>query len=240
MPPIDVVASVRGKKYNINAETVEEFTSKVEEAAGLEPGQQSILFRGKVLSSAEDLSELGVTEGDVLNVVKGRKQRSIATPEEIEDGLLDASDAMSSAPAAAGGGGMGGMMGGMGMPSAEDMKKLSENPEQMKEAMAAMDQLLDNNYFEEYFADEEKLETARQQMLGNLDQYEQMMPGFKEQAQEIASSPEKWKQAMMQAKEQIVTLKKQRDAMRAQGGGFPAALGGAGASATDSSYADDE
>ena len=192
MPSIDVVASVRGKKYEINAETVEEFTSKVEEAAGLEPGQQSVLFRGKVLSADDDLSEIGVASGDVLNVVKGRKQRTVATPEELEDGLLDGSDSMPSASAFSGAGGsMGGMMGGM--PSAEDLKKLGEDPEQMKEAMAAMDQLLDNNYFEEYFADEEKLEKARQQMLGNLDQYEQMMPGFKEQAKEIASSPEKWR-----------------------------------------------
>ena len=217
MPPIDVVASVRGKKFEINAETVEEFTAKVEEAAGLEPGQQSVLFRGKVLSADDDLSEIGVSDGDVLNVVKGRKQRSVATPEEIDDGLLDGSDSVPSAEGMGGMGGMGGMMGGM--PSAEDLKKLGEDPEQMKEAMAAMDQLLDNNYFEEYFADEDKLEKARQQMLGNLDQYEQMMPGFKEQAKEIASSPEKWKEAMMQAKEQIVTLKKQRDQMRAGGGG---------------------
>ena len=91
MPPVGVVASVRGKKYDIEAETVEEFTAKVEEAAGLEPGQQSVLFRGKVLSADDDLSEIGVSDGDVLNVVKGRKQRSVATPEEIDDGLLDGS-----------------------------------------------------------------------------------------------------------------------------------------------------
>ena len=30
-----------------------------------------------------------------------------------------------------------------------------------------------------YLADEEKLETARQQMLANMDQYANMMPGFK-------------------------------------------------------------
>ena len=54
-------------------------------------------------------------------------------------------------------------------------------------------------------------------MLANLDQYDQMMPGFKEQAKEIASSPEKWKEAMLQAKEQITNLKKQRDAMGSSG-----------------------
>ena len=41
---------------------------------------------------------------------------------------------------------------------------------------------------------------------------------------------------MMQAKEQIMTLKKQRDQMRAGGGSLPTP----GASATDSSYADSD
>ena len=175
VPPVQVVASVRGKKFDIEAETVEEFTSKVEEAAGLEPGQQSVLFRGKVLSADDDLSNIGVGEGDVLNVVKGRKQRSVLTPDEVDESLMG-TGSMAADPAPSSGGGGGGMMGmggmgGMGgMPSEADLKKLAENPEQMKEAMAAMDQLLDNDYFDEYFADEDKLENARQQMLGNLDQ----------------------------------------------------------------------
>jgi hypothetical protein len=77
-----------------------------------------------------------------------------------------------------------------------------------------MDNLLDSDFVEEYFADEERLENARQQMLSNLDQYEQMMPGFKEQAMSIAADPVKWKEAMMQAKDQIAKLKQQRDLMR--------------------------
>jgi hypothetical protein len=171
VPPVQVVASVRGKKFDIEAETVEEFTSKVEEAAGLEPGQQSVLFRGKVLSADDDLSNIGVGEGDVLNVVKGRKQRSVLTPDEVDESLMGTgSMATDPAPSSGGGGGMMGMGGMGGMPSEADLKKLAENPEQMKEAMAAMDQLLDNDYFDEYFADEDKLENARQQMLGNLDQ----------------------------------------------------------------------
>jgi len=47
---IPVIASVRGKKYDITAETVEEFTNLVESVVpGLEAGQQSVLFRGKVV-----------------------------------------------------------------------------------------------------------------------------------------------------------------------------------------------
>ena len=49
---IPVIASVRGKKYEITAETVEEFTSAIENLVpGLEAGQQSVLFRGKVVGT---------------------------------------------------------------------------------------------------------------------------------------------------------------------------------------------
>ena len=76
MPPVQVVASVKGKKYEVTAESVEEFTRTVEEVAGLEAGQQSVLFRGKVLKPTDRFEDLGISAGDVLNVVKGRKQRA--------------------------------------------------------------------------------------------------------------------------------------------------------------------
>jgi len=239
---------ITGKKFDVNAETVEEFTAKVEEAAGLEAGQQSVLFRGKVLTPADNLEELGITEGDVLNVVKGRKQRKVVrSPEEVasDNALSRPSASMPGSVSMGGGGGAGaggaGALGNMmGMPSAEQIAEMSKNPEQMEQAMQAMDQLLDGNYFEEYFADDDKLETARQQMLGSLDQYDQMMPGFKEQAAEIASSPEKWRDAMMQAKAQITNMRDQRNAMRsAKDSGAAGASEGQApspASASDASY----
>lgn len=200
IPPVQVVASVRGKKYDVTAETVEEFTSKVEEAAGLTAGQQSVLFRGKVLKATDRFDDLGVNAGDVLNVVKGRK------PSAVQDEPL-AADASGlgglTKPAAAG-----------GMPSMADLQGMSQNPEEMQKAMKAMDQLLDSDFVDEYFSDEEKLETARLEMLSKLDQYEQMMPGFKAQAQEIASDPKKWREAMGQAKQQITNMKAQRDALK--------------------------
>jgi uncharacterized coiled-coil DUF342 family protein len=77
-----------------------------------------------------------------------------------------------------------------------------------------MDNLLDSNILEEYFKDDDTLEKARLQLLQNLDQYEQAMPGFKAQAQEIASDPEKWRNSMLKAKEQITKLKEERDKMK--------------------------
>ena len=60
--PITVVANVRGKKYTIEAETVEEFTEKAESMAELEVGQQSVLFRGKVLSPTDRFEDIGIQE----------------------------------------------------------------------------------------------------------------------------------------------------------------------------------
>ena len=69
MPAISVVASVRGKKYDVSdVETVDEFTQKVEGlVAGMETGQSSVLFRGKVLSGTDNLEEAGVANGDGSN-----------------------------------------------------------------------------------------------------------------------------------------------------------------------------
>ena len=64
MPPINVVANVRGKKYDITAETVEEFSQKVEELSGLEASQQSVLFKGKVLDDNAKFVEVGIIPGN--------------------------------------------------------------------------------------------------------------------------------------------------------------------------------
>ena len=77
---VNVIASVRGKRYEIEAETVEEFTAKVESVVNLEAGQQSVLFRGKVLTPSDVLADVGVSPGDVLMVVKGKRAR----PKETE------------------------------------------------------------------------------------------------------------------------------------------------------------
>ena len=177
MPPISVVASIKGKKYDISdVETVEEFIEKAEGAAGIEAGQSSVLFRGKVLTSTDRLEDIGVAAGDVLMVVKGRKQRA-AKPDAMEESAVSAG---------------GGFEENMDMNSdayKEAMK--NANPEDIEKAMKAMDNLLDSNFVDEYFSDDERLETARKQMLANVDQYENKMPGFKEQALAIAQDPVK-------------------------------------------------
>lgn len=193
--PVSVIANVRGKRYDVTATTVEEFSTQIEGLTGIEAAQQNVIFRGKVLNTSDKLEELGINEGEVLNVVKGRKARiSPVAPKEASS----LNSPLGTTPS-----GLGDVPG--------------VDPEQMKKAMKAMDNLLDSNFIDEYFSDEEKMEKSRLQMLENLDQYEQMMPGFKEQAKEIASDPAKWKQAMDNAKQQMIKLKQQRDELRASG-----------------------
>jgi uncharacterized ubiquitin-like protein YukD len=219
--PISVTANVRGKKYEIVAENVEQFTKKVEELTGIESTQQNILFKGKVLSTADKFESLGITKGDVLNVVKGRKPsasvpspavaKPVKTPDEVKASLTPnpsntpaatSQSSSSSLPATA-------------SSNPLDMPNFSE--EDYKKAQETMNGLLDSNFIEEFFSDEEKLEKSRVALLQNLDKYETMMPGFKQQAEEIASDPVKWKEAMMSAREQMVKLKEKRNNLKGSG-----------------------
>lgn len=194
--PITVTASVRGKKYDVEASTVEEFTSKVENLAGLDAGQNSVLFRGKVLSPGDVLQDMGISSGDVLMVVKGKKQRPQV---QLQDDSIDVDSPKENAAAT---------MPTGGMPNFGGMPNLSQD--EMNNAMQQIDKLLESDFVDEYFGDDDKLEQARLNMIKNIDQYEQMMPGFKDQAGDTIHDPLKWKEAMNKAKEQILLLKQQR------------------------------
>jgi len=195
---VNVIASVRGKKYEIEAETVQEFTAKVESVVNLSADEQSVLFRGKVLSPADVLADVGVASGDVLMVVKGRRARpKVEESEQVADNNDLATSGSSQDDAV------------------NPFAKMPQGAGDMESAMKQMDTLLDSTVFDEYFKDDESLEKARLQLLDNLDQYEKAMPGFKNQAQEIATDPEKWRAAMTKARDQITLLRQQREQFRA-------------------------
>jgi uncharacterized ubiquitin-like protein YukD len=187
MPAVNVVANVRGKKYDISAETVEDFCAQVESLAGIEAAQQNVLFRGKVLGPSDKLEDVGVSAGDILNVVKGRKPRQTnfaaqsTSSKANKEPLLDETFGNT------------------------DPKQAQQN------AMDSMNALLDSD-LEAYFSDSEQLEKARLQMLEKIDEYEKLMPGFRAQAEAIAKDPEEWQKAMQRAKESMLKLKAMRDA----------------------------
>lgn len=70
MPSINVIANVRGKKYDIFAETVEEFSLQVEELSGLQANQQSVLFKGKVLDDNDKFDDVGINPGNIELMIK--------------------------------------------------------------------------------------------------------------------------------------------------------------------------
>ena len=164
--------------------------------AGLDEGQNSVLFRGKVLNPGDILQDMGISSGDVLMVVKGKKQRPQV---QLQDDSVDVDSPSQNAATA---------MPTGGMPNFGGMPNLSQ--EEMNNAMQQIDKLLESDFVDEYFGDDDKLEQARLNMIKNIDQYEQMMPGFREQAGDTINDPVKWKDAMNKAKEQILLLKQQR------------------------------
>jgi len=250
MPPINVIANVRGKKYEIIAENVEEFSLKVEELSGLEADQQSVLFKGKVLDDTAKFDEVGIISGDILNVLKGRKARASKAfnqlPSDISSvsALASSLDSDSNYDDKNNNNNINFDINNPNINPEDALKNM--NPEDIKAAMQSMDKMLDSNIIEDYFSDEQKLEKARLEMLNNLDQYEQMMPGFKEQAREIASDPVKWREAMSSARDQIIKMKAQRDAMRRGSSGIDDGSIGSGSSSksleseSSNSYSNDE
>lgn len=199
MPSVPVVANVRGKKYEVKAETVGEFSEKVEELTGISSNQQSVLFRGKVLSSSDRLEDIGINAGEVLNVVKGR--RAAVKPAPMKASSVDSTS--------------------VNKPSSDlsddlDLNKSPEDilkdmdPQQLEEARRKMDAFLESDDFLKQFDDEEALEKQRQDMLANMERYEKMMPGWSQQVSDIISDPEKWKQAMANAKQQLLQLREAR------------------------------
>ena len=111
MPSISITANVRGKRYELEAETVEDVCEAVEEVAGLDASQQSVLFRGKLLSPGKKLEDLGVSSGDTVNVVKGRRQRSAP---KVSESLPMDDDIDNDVSSSSGGNMMNAMGGGMG------------------------------------------------------------------------------------------------------------------------------
>lgn len=199
MPPVSVVANVRGKKYEVTAETVEQFSAEVQTLTDIPADQQSVLFRGKVLAPSDKLEDVGVSAGEVLNVVKGRKAFK---PAAMSSSSSSADDMLNSGKSS----------------DEEMMKNMKMDPEQMKQMQQKIEQALDSEEMMSYFDDDEKMEQSRLETLANLDKYEKMMPGFSDKVREMAEDPVKWKEAMTQAKQQIMQLKNLK-----KSGGLPPA-----------------
>uniref|UniRef100_A0A7S2Y1L4 Ubiquitin-like domain-containing protein n=1 Tax=Fibrocapsa japonica TaxID=94617 RepID=A0A7S2Y1L4_9STRA len=211
---LDVFVTLKGQRYSVTATAVGDIKDELEKQAALDPSQDFVvLFKGKVLSPEDDLEAEGVKSGDIINMVPSRKPRPAASPSSV--GAAGGAPAASPAGAGMGnmfggmgGGGMGGL-GNMGMPQTQEewdeMEKMTGmNKEQFDQAM---EQMYSSPMLNEFFSDPEKLEMARQQIADNPMLRESMssMPGMSE----IIDDPQKWREAMTAAKEQMDMLRSQ-------------------------------
>lgn len=197
MPIVKVIANIRGKKYDIAAETVDEFSQKVESISGLEASKQSVLFKGKVLGKSDKLFELGIVTGDVLNVLKVRKSRIVkpfgevtrlgkkatpnhqkkiegVSPEEYKRATKMIESFINS--------------GGMGSEKAVEMMEYFANSD-------VLDELISND---------EALEAARLEFLKKIDDFGELLPGgVSHQIAVLAGNPQKFREMLLEAKDMM-------------------------------------
>jgi hypothetical protein len=191
---ISVIASVRGTKFYVKSDSVFNLISELKQQnPSLKSGDYSVLFKGKVLKYNDILSEIGVNEGDVLTVLKGRKlsmpPKSVSLKPSKSKLKFDRWSNL------------------LKEEHSDILQDVAENFD-LNQALKSVESMVDSNLLDEYFTDDSKLELARLQLLENLDKYEEMIPGFKDQTQDIVMDALKWKQAMTSAKDQIKSLRK--------------------------------
>eukprot|EP00639_Heterosigma_akashiwo_P026804 CAMPEP_0194694052 /NCGR_PEP_ID=MMETSP0295-20121207/20990_1 /TAXON_ID=39354 /ORGANISM="Heterosigma akashiwo, Strain CCMP2393" /LENGTH=226 /DNA_ID=CAMNT_0039585237 /DNA_START=27 /DNA_END=707 /DNA_ORIENTATION=+ len=191
---VNVVATLRGTKYTVDATTVADVSAQIEAQASLAADQQAVLFKGKILDPEDDLAAAGVQDGDALNIVPNRRPKA-ARPagEALPEAGAEATDAMAGCPG--------------GVPSFEDMGIKEEEYEAM------LDQMYDSDMFSQLFGDPEKLEETRQALISNpmMKQMFGSMPGF----EEILNDPDAFREAMTTAQQEMKAQAEARKAARA-------------------------
>jgi Ubiquitin family len=112
---LNVVVTLRGKKYNLSGSSVGDLQEQLAEQAGIAKDQQSVLFKSKLLSSDDDLAAAGVSEGDTINVVPTKRPKSERAAAARSSGSSTVDKP--AFPSMGGLGGLGGMGGMPGLPA---------------------------------------------------------------------------------------------------------------------------
>ncbi len=195
---MNVVVTLRGKKYELQAGTVQDIQAQMEEKSGLKPGQQAILFKGKQLGASESLTGAGVAEGDTLNIVPTKgdvpKPASFTRPKPPPmnlggDDLAETAAASASASASAGPSTpdellsmLNGMLGNSGLGglagagSAEDAAKMFQGMDMGKVArmyQAFIWKLVRSPIVAKYLESEEDMEQLRLKLKESFDNVSQ-------------------------------------------------------------------
>jgi hypothetical protein len=144
----------------MEGETVEDISKNVEQTAGLNISDQTVLFRGKILKQNDKLSDLGINAGDTLNIIRGnlKKENSISkSDEDVKDRLrtdmnrkVDSNHKKPPIPNSPF---------GQSFMNPDQIKDAMNtmNPNSIKDAMKAMDELMDSDFLDEFFGDVSKM-----------------------------------------------------------------------------------
>lgn len=211
-PIRNLSVTLRGKKFDVEeATTVQDVLAQVKDAAGVDG---RLLFGGRQLAVTDTLEDMGIQEGDSLQMVpltvtpgKKKKAKSAATATvEAGSGEVSTSGAAGGMPDLSGilGGTGGGMpdlsemfkgAGGGGMPDMSEL--LKGGMPDMAESLDMMSSMMNSPIFQEYMSDPEKLEASRQMILQNpmMKQMMDQMPGMSE----ILQDKDAWREAMTAA-----------------------------------------
>mmetsp|Transcript_24714 Transcript_24714/g.69380 ORF Transcript_24714/g.69380 Transcript_24714/m.69380 type:complete len:283 (+) Transcript_24714:64-912(+) len=205
-PVSNLSVTLRGKKYEITdgVSTVEELQERLSEASGVTPKQQGrVLFSGKSLSKSDALSDVGVKDGDQLNMIPGGSKKKSSSSSSSKSKSSSSSTAAAATAAATPT--TDDLMTKMKSNLAEsgmDTSKLDDLMKQMggdgspsmAESMEQMSSLMKSPMFQEMLSDPEKLEQSRQMILTNpmLKSMMSSMPGM----EELLNDPVAWREAM--------------------------------------------
>mmetsp|Transcript_26359 Transcript_26359/g.39934 ORF Transcript_26359/g.39934 Transcript_26359/m.39934 type:complete len:259 (-) Transcript_26359:994-1770(-) len=212
-PIRNISVTLRGKKFDVEeATTVQDVLGHIKNAAGVDG---RLLFSGQQLAEADSLEDLGVKEGDSLQMVPKtpktsttKKKKTKSTSSKIDTGKPASSP-----------NGNGGKPGGM--PDMSEMFKNSGGMPSMEDSMDMMSNMMDSPMFQEYMSDPEKLEASRQMILNNPMMKNMMgnMPGMKE----ILEDKDAFREAMTAAANMYKNMDPEtlKEAMMGGGMGMP-------------------
>ena len=231
---VNVVCTLRGKKYDVSASTVADVWAAVEDQAGLEAAKQGVIFKGKKLSDGDQsLADAGISEGDTVNIVPQKKAssageaKSTSSLADVDDESDDDDDddtidglAESGTPADA--------LAGMSDEAKEGVSKMLEDmggqqgpkdmmkqmgldgpmtPDKIETVMNQIKGMFNNPAIAQLFNNPEILEQSRQHILNNpmmMDMYDKMGMGA------LIRDPETFKKQM----ESMKTLMENPDAFK--------------------------
>ena len=214
-PVSNLSVTLKGKKYDIpdQVTTAQELMERLEEASGVPSNEQGrLLFAGKKLAATDSLSDAGVADGASLSVVPAKKggSKSKATATASAASTADTANAMEDYLKQA----------GVDPSQLDDLK----NPENLKESLGMMNDMMKSPMFQEYMKDPEKLEQSRQMILQNpmLKSMMAGMPGM----EDLLNDPVAWREAMQAAASMYQNMDPEQ--MMQMMGGMPGGMPGGG------------